>query len=140
MWHDPAHVVLHRGLAELARRQAFQPERVTVQAGITKLLGKNWLTASSGQSGQYAVTCTEEINLFRGTQARLRKEGPFSFSPTDESFGVSAQIGSGVRRGPEAKVPRGFHEASTRLPGGSARAAGLRALRAPHPHAVGDIT
>ena len=39
------------------------------------------------------------------------------FCPTAESFGVSAQIGSGVvRGGPEARgstrVPPGFHEAS----------------------------
>ena len=46
------------------------------------------------------------------------------FSPTAESFGVSAQIGSGVvRGGPEAR----FHEGSTRVPRGFhevARAAG----------------
>ena len=43
------------------------------------------------------------------------------FSPTAESFEVSAQIGSGVvRGGPEVR----FHEGSTRVP----------------PHAVGDIT
>ena len=42
-----------------------------------------------------------------------------SFSPTAESFGVSAQIGSRVvRGGPEDKVPRGFHEGSTRVLGG----------------------
>ena len=36
-----------------------------------------------------------------------------SFSPTAESFGVSAQIGAGVvRGGPEAR----FHEGSTRVP------------------------
>ena len=65
------------------------------------------------------------------------------FSPTAESFGVSAQIGSGVVRGsPEVRfhkgstrVPPGFHQGSTRVPRGSARAAGKRA-----PHAVGDIT
>ena len=37
----------------------------------------------------------------------------FVFSPTAESFGVSAQIGSGVvRGGPEVR----FHEGSTRVP------------------------
>ena len=37
------------------------------------------------------------------------------FSPTAESFGVSAQIGSGVvRGGPEVR----FHEGSTRVPRG----------------------
>ena len=37
------------------------------------------------------------------------------FSPTAESFGVSAQIGSGVvRGGPEVR----FHEGSTRVPPG----------------------
>ena len=42
-------------------------------------------------------------------------------SPTAESFGVSAQIGSGVvRGGPEVR----FHKGSIRVPGGSARAAG----------------
>ena len=47
----------------------------------------------------------------------------YLFSPTAESFGVSAQIGSGViRGGPEARfhegstrVPPGFHEGSTRV-------------------------
>ena len=43
------------------------------------------------------------------------------FSPTAESFGVSAQIGSGVVwGGPEVR----FHEGSTRVPRGSARATG----------------
>ena len=67
-------------------------------------------------------------------------------SPTAESFGVSAQIGSGVvRGGPEVRfhkgstsvnrvppgfhkgstrVPPGFHEGSTRVPRGSARLRG----------------
>ena len=48
------------------------------------------------------------------------------FSPTAESFGVSAQIGSGVvRGGPEvrflkssARVPPGFHQVFTRVPPG----------------------
>ena len=48
------------------------------------------------------------------------------FSPTAESFGVSAQTGSGVvRGGPEVRfhegstrVPRGFHQSSTRVPPG----------------------
>ena len=47
------------------------------------------------------------------------------FSPTAESFGVSAQIGSGVVRGdPELR----FHQGSTRgsLVAGSARLGGLR--------------
>ena len=42
----------------------------------------------------------------------------FLFSPTAESFGVSAQIGSGVVwGGPEVR----FHDGSTRVPRGSAR-------------------
>ena len=50
------------------------------------------------------------------------------FSPTAESFGVSAQIGSGVvRGGPEVR----FHEGSTRVPRGF-----HEVLR----DAVGDIT
>ena len=90
--------------------------------------------------------------------------GPFRicFSPTAESFGVSAQIGSGVvRGGPEVRfhqgstrVPPGFHQGSTRVPPGFHQGStrvppgfhevlqGLRggasAERAPH--AVGDIT
>ena len=65
-------------------------------------------------------------------------------SPTAESFGVSAQIGSGVVRGsPEVRfhegstrVPRGFHEGSTRF----FEVCGVvRALKRA-PHAVGDIT
>ena len=50
----------------------------------------------------------------------------FYYSPTAESFGVSAQIGSGVVRGdPElrfhqgsTRVPPGFHQGSTRVPPG----------------------
>ena len=43
------------------------------------------------------------------------------FSPTAESFGVSAQISSGVVRGsPQVRL----HEVSTRVPRGFARAAG----------------
>ena len=54
----------------------------------------------------------------------------YPFSPTAESFGVSAQIGSGVVRGdPELRfhqgstrvppsVPPGFHQDSTRVPPG----------------------
>ena len=64
------------------------------------------------------------------------------FSPTAESFGVSAQIGSWVvRGGPEVR----FHEGSTRvLPGfyqGSTKVlrGRARALKRA-PHAVGDIT
>ena len=45
----------------------------------------------------------------------------FFLPPKAESFGVSAQIGSGVvRGGPEVR----FHQGSTRVPRGSARAAG----------------
>ena len=46
----------------------------------------------------------------------------FCFSPTAASFGVSAQIGSGVARGgPEvrSRVPPGFYEGCTRVPRGS---------------------
>ena len=70
------------------------------------------------------------------------------FSPTAESFGVSAQTGSGVvRGGPEVR----FHEGSTRLPPQFHRRVPLgfhkvlRGLRGGAstkraPHAVGDIT
>ena len=55
-----------------------------------------------------------------------KPEGKLDFSPTAESFGVSAQIGSGVvRGGPEirfhegsSRVPPGFHQGSTRVPRG----------------------
>ena len=53
------------------------------------------------------------------------------FSPTAESFGVSAQIGSGVVRVPpgfhqgfhqgSTRVPPGFHQGSTRVPPSSTR-------------------
>ena len=61
------------------------------------------------------------------------------FSPTAESFGVSAQIGSGVvRGGPEVR----FHEGSTRVPPGFHEV--LRGLRGgastKKSTAVGDIT
>ena len=56
------------------------------------------------------------------------------FSSTAESFGVSAQIGSGVvRGGPQVR----FHEGSTRVPPGFREGStGLKRA----PHAVGDIT
>ena len=70
----------------------------------------------------------------------LKKISP----PTAESFGVSAQIGSGVvRSGPEARfhegstrVPPGFHQDSTRFCEGCGVVRALRRVR----HAVGDIT
>ena len=63
------------------------------------------------------------------------------FSPTAESFGVSAQIGSGVVRGGlevrfhegSTRVPPDFHEVLQGLRGGA------RALKRA-PHAFGDIT
>ena len=57
------------------------------------------------------------------------------FSPTAESFGVSAQIESGVvPDGPEVR----FHERSTRVPSGFREV--LRGVRGGAPHAVGDVT
>ena len=53
------------------------------------------------------------------SEPELQQSGTVSFlpfSPTAESFGVSAQIGSGVRGRPLGKVlPPGFHEGSTRF-------------------------
>ena len=54
------------------------------------------------------------------------------FPPTAESFGVSAQIGSGVVRG-GAEVPRGFHQGFHEVLRGL-----VRALE--RAHAVGEIT
>ena len=66
--------------------------------------------------------------LFEGALFRVGLKGTqkgehthLSFSPTAESFGVSAQTGSGVVRGGPAvrfhegstRVPQGFHEGST---------------------------
>ena len=61
-----------------------------------------------------------------GVKGTAKGKKPFNFSPTAESFGVSAQIGSGVvRGGPEVRfhedstrVPPGFHQGSTRVPPG----------------------
>ena len=79
---------------------------------------------------------------------------PALFTPAAESFGVSAQIGSGVvRGGAEARlqegstrVPPGFHEGSTRVPrgfheGSTRFCEGCGVVRAPKkaPHAAGDI-
>ena len=103
-------------------------------------------------------TETRKSNPFWSARCCLcvRLTGSLYFSPTAESFGVSAQIGSGVVRGsPEVRfhkgstrvppgfhqgstrVPPGFHEGSTRFCEGSTRfcEGGKRA-----PHAVGDIT
>ena len=74
-------------------------------------------------------------------QQSLARTSAFCFfPPTAESFGVSAQIGSGVvRGGPEVR----FHEGSTRDPPWFHEV--LRGLRGGAstkiaPHAVGDIT
>ena len=68
------------------------------------------------------------------------KPHPQAFSPTTESFGVLAQIGSGVvRGGPEVSfhgVPPEFQQGSTRFCEGCGV---VRALKRA-PHAVGDIT
>ena len=64
--------------------------------------------------------------------------------PTAESFGVSAQISSGVvRSGPEVRfhqgstsVPPGIHEGSTRFCEGCGVVQALKRV----PHAVGDTT
>ena len=85
------------------------------------------------------------MGSFGGLHVRVDKIGPiwwthiwltlvhsvgYLFSPTAGSFGVSAQIGSGVVwGGPEVR----FHEGSTRFCGVA------RALERA-PHAVGDIT
>ena len=68
----------------------------------------------------------------------------FLFSPTAESFGVSAQIGSGVvRGGPDVRfhegsttVPPGFHQGSTRFCEGCGVVRALKRASL----AVGDIT
>ena len=53
--------------------------------------------------------------FFLGGGISKRKRTELPFSPTAESFGVSAQIGSGVVRcGPEVRL----HEGSTRVPRG----------------------
>ena len=63
-------------------------------------------------SGESARVCVHSLELNK----KLRS----FYSPKAESFGVSAQIGSGVvQGGPEVR----FHEGSTRVPRGSARAA-----------------
>ena len=91
-----------------------------------------------------------EFGLSCGFHARLRSWGGISeslgafqtkpgrrgfpnFFLTAESFGVSAQIGSGV-------VRAAFHQGSTRVPPGFHEGCGVvRALKRA-PHAVGDIT
>ena len=77
-------------------------------------------------------------NSRRRTKTHASPHGG-GFSPTAESFGVSAQIGSGVvRGGPEvrlhqgsARVPPGFHEGSTRAPGWSGAALRQGSTRVP---------
>ena len=50
-------------------------------------------------------------------RARRQDSRPLLFSPTAESFGVSAQIGSGPGQG-STRVPPAFHQRSTRFPAG----------------------
>ena len=72
----------------------------------------------------YSISKATHFFLYIGIRFPTVSLTPFQsicFSPTAESFGVSAQIGSGVvRGGPEVR----FHEGSTRVPRGSTRAAG----------------
>ena len=90
------------------------------------------------------------------TDTQLPSGALLSFvCPTAASFGVSAQIGSGVvQGGPEirfhqgsTRVLPGFHEGSTRVPPGFLQGStrfckGCGAVRALKrvPHVVGDIT
>ena len=67
------------------------------------------------------------------------------YSPTAESFGVSAQIGSGVvRGGPEVRfhegASTGFHQSFTRVPPGFHEGCGVVRVLKRAPHAVGDLT
>ena len=68
---------------------------------------------SSGPPGR-----SWSFQIFALPEKRLTYFRKRVFSPTAESFGVSAQIGSGVvRGGPEVyKVPRGSYEGSTGVP------------------------
>ena len=64
--------------------------------------------------------------FFAAFEGKPKGQPPYVFSPTAPSFGVSAQIGSGVvRGGPEVRfhggstrVRPGFHQGSTRVPPG----------------------
>ena len=71
------------------------------------------------------MTWDVERQAYRELWLTVIKRGAHLFvlvlSPTAESFGVSAQIGSRVVRGGREA---GFHEGSTRVPRGSAKAAG----------------
>ena len=84
---------------------------------------------------RFCATKTATARCFKNTTCCVPKEMTrrlMFFSPTAESFGVSAQIGSGVVRGdPElrfhqgsppgfhqGRVPPGFHQGSTRVPPG----------------------
>ena len=86
---------------------------------------QNWSGSASRDSWGH-------VPIPKGVRLLSTPQGKFFFPPTAESFGVSAQIGSGVvRGGPEARfhrVPPRFHQGSTRAPSGfcegSARAAG----------------
>ena len=85
------------------------------------------ISRSSNSPGTRS-TVAEELDRKAPALGQSRAESLNSFSPTAGSFGVSAQICSGVvRGGPEVRfhqgstrVPRGFHQGSTRVP----RAAG----------------
>ena len=92
-----------------------------------------------------SVVQWDPFSFFGGcpTKNGVAQKG-FHFSPTAESSGVSAQIGSGeVRGGPAVR----FHEGSTRVPSGFHQGSmrfceGCGVVRAVKraPHAVGDIT
>ena len=109
------------------------------------------------RGGQALKALKAERPEGKGREGRKgSRAGPFGFfSPTAESFGVSAQIGCGVVRGnPEVRfhegftrVPPGFHQGSARVSPGFHQGPSrfcegcgvVRALKRAR-HAVGDIT
>ena len=94
------------------------PRRWTQNAGIECLHNSRGCNAWQSLQTQSARSGVPPVFLFSFFFQKIY----ISLSPTAESFGVSAQIGSGVVRGdPElrfhqgsTRVPPGFHQGSTR--------------------------
>ena len=76
--------------------------------------------ATSRAPGSFQANGTLAKKSVRASEGQLQKVVR-RFSPQLQGFGVSAQIGSGVVRGGHEVR---FHQGSTRVPRGSARAAG----------------
>ena len=115
------------------RGNARYPSEVTQALGLSKTsrgFGRNrvwWKAVGRRPCNAVHDTNTSKHQRLHGSYFGVlptthpdSDQGVFFFYPTAGSFGVSAQIDSGV----STRVPAGFQQGSARVPRGSARATG----------------